>query len=101
MYASKKQKRMCPFEGNTSSRYCQCDELQVLEEQVAVVLDVSLQVELVHETTGSLHGLLLKLLSLLLGIELDTGTLLAVDDLEQVSTGITLDDAAAELTSLG
>lgn len=32
-----------------------------LEEEVAVVLHVSLQVELVHETAGSLHSLLLQL----------------------------------------
>jgi hypothetical protein len=42
----------------------------VLEEEVAVVLDVSLLVELVHEAAGSLKSLLLQLCLLLLGIAL-------------------------------
>ena len=73
---------------------------RVLEEEVAVVLNFSLLVELVHEAASSLQSLLLQLSLLLLGIELATLTLLLGEHLKQVGSTITLDDGRTELTSL-
>ena len=71
-----------------------------LEEEVAVVLDIRLQVELVHETACSLQGALLELGHLLLVISLDTLTLLLGKNLEDVSSTITLNHIATELAFL-
>ena len=72
-----------------------------LEEQVAVVLDVGLEVELVHETAGSLHGLLLELSLLLLVVLLSTFALLLGEYLEDICCSVTLNDISTELTFLG
>ena len=63
----------------------------VLEEQVAVVLDSCLQVELVHETACSLHGHLLELCLLLLGIHFGSLAFLLLKNLEHIGGTITLD----------
>ena len=76
---------------------CKCLRL---EEEVAVVYHVSLQVKLVHETAGSLHSHLAQLLSLLLLVELSTLALLLREYLEQIGCTITLHNGGAELTLL-
>ena len=72
----------------------------VLEEQIAVVNDVSFLVEFLEETTCSLHSLLLELLLNHLLVELSTLTLTLLHNLEEVSATVTLDDCLAEGTLL-
>ena len=71
-----------------------------LEEQVAIVNYVSLQIEFIHETAGSLHSLLLQLSLLLFGIKLSSLTLFLIQNLKEEGTAITLDRSSTELASL-
>ena len=74
--------------------------LYSLEEQIAIINDVGLLVELLHETTGSLLGTLAELTLHGLLIEVGTFALNLLDDTEEEGTAITLDNGLAEVTLL-
>ena len=72
----------------------------ILEEEVAVVYDIGLLIEFLDEAAGSLDGLLLKHLLGGLLVVLHAFAISLLENLEEVGTAVTLDEALAEVTLL-
>ena len=72
----------------------------ILEEEVAVVYDIGLLIEFLDEAAGSLDGLLLEHLLGGLLVVLHAFAISLLENLEEVGTAVTLDEALAEFTLL-
>ena len=70
------------------------------EEEVTVVYHFGFLIEFLHEAACGLDGLLLEHLLGTLLVELHTFTVSFLENLEEISTTVTLDEALAELTLL-
>ena len=72
----------------------------ILEEEVAVVYDIGLLKELLDEAAGCLDCLLLEHLLGGLLVVLHAFSIGLLENLEEVGTAVTLDEALAEVTLL-
>lgn len=75
-----------------------------LEEEIAVVLNLCLLIQLLHEPAGSLHSCLLQLILNLVSVLLVLtifSSLVDADNLEDECAGITLDGNSVEISLFG